>query len=137
MSRVVGRAGAIVALGVVGYALYLRSDAHRHGNPLFYRDGRPNLLGRAVGQVWSLVGGLGIGPSFFVSLETIGHRTGRTSAIPVVLADYAGERYVVSMLGERSRWVHNVRAAGGRAAIRHGQDARSRSSRSRLGRAPR
>ena len=34
---------------------------------------------------------------------------------------YGGRRYLVSMLGERSAWVHNVRAAGGRATIRHGR----------------
>jgi len=58
-------------------------------------------------------------PSFLVSLETTGYRTGRRHAIPVVLADHAGERYVVSMLGERSPWVRNIRAAGGRAVIKH------------------
>ncbi len=119
--RLLRLAGAILVLVVVAYAFYLRSDAHRYGNRLFYRDGRPNRLGRAVGRLWALVAGLGVGPSFFVSLETIGHRTGRKSAVPIVLADYRGARYLVSMLGERSPWVRNVRAAGGRAAIRHGQ----------------
>jgi hypothetical protein len=37
------------------------------------------------------------------------------------MADYQGERYLVSMLGERSNWVRNVRAAGGRAVLRHGR----------------
>jgi hypothetical protein len=32
----------------------------------------------------------------------------------------AGERYLVSMLGENVQWVENVRAAGGRAALRSG-----------------
>jgi deazaflavin-dependent oxidoreductase (nitroreductase family) len=56
-----------------------------------------------------------------VSLETSGARTGRRRSIPVVLADYDGERYIVSMLGERSPWVRNIRAAGGAAVIRHGR----------------
>lgn len=114
-------AGATAALVGIGYALYWRSDARRTGNRLFYRDGRPNGFGRAVGRLWSVIGGMGIGPSFFVSLETTGLRTGVRHAIPMVVADYGGERYLVSMLGERSPWVRNVRAAGGRAAIRHGQ----------------
>ena len=42
-------------------------------------------------------------------------------AIPVVLAEYGGERYIVSMLGERSPWVRNIRASGGRAVIKHGR----------------
>jgi hypothetical protein len=31
-----------------------------------------------------------------------------------------GERYLVSMLGEDTNWVRNVRAAGGKATLRHG-----------------
>ncbi|MDR3545475.1 MAG: nitroreductase/quinone reductase family protein [Candidatus Limnocylindrales bacterium] len=109
-------------LGLAGaYALYLRSATHRNGNRLFYRDGRPNLAGRAAGRAWAFAGGLGLGPSSLVALETTGHRSGRVSSIPIVLGEYQGERYVVSMLGERSPWVRNVRAAGGRAVIRHGR----------------
>jgi hypothetical protein len=37
------------------------------------------------------------------------------------MADWAGQWYLVSMLGERCNWVLNVRAAGGRAVIRHGR----------------
>ena len=37
---------------------------------------------------------------------------------PVVVADWQGERYLVSMLGEGANWVRNVRAAGGRAVLR-------------------
>lgn len=40
---------------------------------------------------------------------------------PVVMADYGGDWYLVSMLGENANWVRNVRAAGGRALIRHGE----------------
>jgi hypothetical protein len=32
-----------------------------------------------------------------------------------------GQRYLVSMLGEDVAWVRNVRAAGGRAVLRHGR----------------
>jgi hypothetical protein len=31
-----------------------------------------------------------------------------------------GERYLVSMLGEETNWVRNVRASGGKARLRHG-----------------
>jgi hypothetical protein len=37
-----------------------------------------------------------------------------------VVADYRGERYLVSMLGEGD-WVANVRAARGRAILHHGR----------------
>jgi hypothetical protein len=32
-----------------------------------------------------------------------------------------GERYLVSMLGEETNWVRNVRAAGGKARLGHGR----------------
>jgi hypothetical protein len=38
----------------------------------------------------------------------------------VVIADYEGECYLVSMLGKDANWVHNVQAAGGVAVLRHG-----------------
>jgi hypothetical protein len=37
-----------------------------------------------------------------------------------MVADYQGERYLVAMLGEGTNWVSNVRAAAGRAVLRHG-----------------
>jgi hypothetical protein len=118
--RAAGVLVAIVGLAAGAYAWYLRSEYHRQGNQLFYRDGRPNRLGRAFAGLWSVLAGSGMPPSFLVSLETKGYRTGRRRAIPVVLADYGGARYIVSMLGEHSPWVRNIRAADGRAVIKHG-----------------
>ena len=119
--RMIGR-GVVLGLGVIGaaYALYHRTAAYRRGNSLFYRDRRPNRAGRAFGNLWAAAADRGLTPSWVVALETVGHRTGRRTAIPLVLADHDGQQYVVSMLGERSPWVHNVRASGGRAVIRHG-----------------
>src|SRR6266496_5761311 len=115
-----GRTMLAVAVLIVAYAWYLRSDLHRHGNRLFYRNRRPNPVGRAVAQLSSAIYGTSVLPSFLVSLETIGHRTGRRHTIPVVLAEHAGDQFIVSMLGERSPWVRNIRHAGGRAFIKHG-----------------
>jgi hypothetical protein len=39
-----------------------------------------------------------------------------------MVADYEGERYLVSMLGEEANWVANVRAASGRVVLHHGRD---------------
>lgn len=108
------------AVLAAAYVAYLRSDAYRHGNRLFYRAGRPNEAGRLAGDAWAALAAVGLTPAYMVALETVGHRSGRRRSIPVVLADHEGGRYLVSMLGERSPWVHNIRAAGGRAAIRHG-----------------
>ena len=115
--------GIVLMLGTAGagYALYHRTDAYRHGNRLFYRAGRPNRAGRLFGDLWVAAADRGLTPTYLVSLETVGHRSGRRTAVPLVIADYDGGQYAVSMLGERSPWVRNVRAAGGQAVIRHGQ----------------
>jgi YceI-like domain len=42
-------------------------------------------------------------------------------AVPLIVADHGGDRYLVAMLGERADWAANVRAAGGRAVLRHGR----------------
>jgi deazaflavin-dependent oxidoreductase (nitroreductase family) len=111
----------LLGLGLVAYALYHRTRWYREGNRLFYANGRPNRAGKAFGDFWVKVSNAGLGPEFFVALETIGNKTGRHSSIPLVVADYDGAKYLVSMLGEHSPWVHNVRAAGGRAVLRHGE----------------
>jgi F420H(2)-dependent quinone reductase len=53
-----------------------------------------------------------------MTLEVLGRRSGRVVSVPVVVAEYDGERYLVSMLGDDVNWVRNVRAAGGRAVMR-------------------
>jgi hypothetical protein len=35
--------------------------------------------------------------------------------------EYEGDRYLVSMLGERTEWVRNARAANGEAVLRRGK----------------
>ena len=70
--------------------------------------------------------GAGIWPSRLATLEVRGRRSGRLISFPVVIADYEGGRYLVAMLGERANWVANVRAADGRAVLRHGRRERVR-----------
>lgn len=85
-----------------------------------YRGKRPNWLARLVNGAWARLAAAGIGPAQQVMLEVAGRRTGKTISFPVVVADYQGERYLVSMLGEGTNWVRNVRAASGHAVLRHG-----------------
>ncbi|MET8340345.1 nitroreductase/quinone reductase family protein [Streptosporangium canum] len=87
-----------------------------------YRGGRPNRLARAINRVWATVFAAGVlQPDRMVTLQVPGRRTGRVISFPLVVADYQGERYLVAMLGQNTNWVHNVRAAGGRAVLRHGR----------------
>jgi deazaflavin-dependent oxidoreductase (nitroreductase family) len=56
-----------------------------------------------------------------VTLEVTGRRSGQVISFPLVLVHIDGERYLVSMLGGEAAWVRNVRAAQGRARLRHGR----------------
>lgn len=124
MRRALGVAALLLGATIAGLVLaelaYQRTAAFRHGNRLYYRDGRATGPGRAFGRVWTTLASWRLTPPFVVGLETVGHRTGRISSIPVVLADVGGARYVVSMLGERPPWVRNVREADGYAVLRRG-----------------
>ncbi len=84
-----------------------------------YRGKRPGSAARLLNTVQAQLAAHGIGPSRVVTLDVRGRKTGRIISIPVVVADCDGERYLVSMLGENSAWVRNLRAAGGDAVIRH------------------
>ena len=85
-----------------------------------YAGGRPNRLARLLNRGWAAVYSTGMWPRRLNTLGLKGRRTGRRVSLPVVVADYEGERYLVSMLGEGAAWVLNVRAAQGRAVLRHG-----------------
>lgn len=86
----------------------------------FYRDGRPNRMARALDRCTAALYALGIAPNYLVTLEVRGRRSGRTIAVPLVMAVLGNERYLVSMLGA-GNWVRNVRAAGGEVVLRHGR----------------
>jgi F420H(2)-dependent quinone reductase len=87
----------------------------------FYAGGRPNWVARLLDRGTAALSARGIGPEHLVALEVPGRRSGRIVSLPLVVASVDGERYLVSMLGEGANWVHNVRAAGGEAALRHGR----------------
>lgn len=90
-----------------------------------YRGGRPNRLARAMNRFSAILHATGVlMPARLVTLEVRGRRSGRMISFPLVVADYQGERYLVSMLGDNANWVANVRAAKGHALLRHGRRER-------------
>jgi deazaflavin-dependent oxidoreductase (nitroreductase family) len=91
-----------------------------------YKGDRPNLIARALNRGWALIHSLGIAPNYFVTLEVVGRRSGRTISFPLVMVVVDRERYLVSMLGENASWVRNIRAADGYARLRHGRSERVR-----------
>jgi len=86
-----------------------------------YHGQRPNWIARTLNRLWAAIASAGAASSLgMATLEVTGRTSGRTIALPVVVAVVDGERYLASMLGEDTQWVKNVRAAGGRAALRSG-----------------
>jgi hypothetical protein len=85
-----------------------------------YRGQRPNWIARIANRAWAIVAAWGIASHDIVTLEVTGRTSGRIISLPVVLVVVGGERHLVAMLGDNSQWVHNVRAAGGRAVLRSG-----------------
>lgn len=87
----------------------------------FYRGWRPTRIGRLWSRVYAWVSGLGLVPRMLLTLQTNDRTSGRVNATILVVATYQDQRYLVSMLGEGSEWVQNVRAAGGKASIKRGR----------------
>jgi deazaflavin-dependent oxidoreductase (nitroreductase family) len=90
------------------------------GRRWLYRARRPQRLTRLVNAAQARLAAHGLGPARLVALEVTGRTSGKPVSFPVVVADLHGERYLVSMLGDNTNWVRNVRAAGGQAVLRHG-----------------
>lgn len=90
----------------------------RYREPGRYRP--PPMLHRWLSNVVGALAARGWSPANTVALEVPGRRSGRVRRTAVVLVEHDGRQFVVSLAGE-SQWVRNVRAAGGRVTLRHGQ----------------
>ena len=86
-----------------------------------YRRGHPNHRARVQNRACAIAFAAGILPRRAAALDIRGRRSGRVISVPVVVAGLEGERYLVAMLGQNANWVRNLRAAGGRAVLAHGQ----------------
>ena len=86
-----------------------------------YASGRPNAIARFQNRLSALAFSAGVLPRRAGTLEVRGRRSGKTVSFPVVIADYEGARYLVSMLGREANWVRNLEADHGRAELRHGR----------------
>ncbi|MEQ1830534.1 MAG: hypothetical protein ABL921_31550 [Pirellula sp.] len=87
----------------------------------FYRDWHPTRIGRIWSRAFAWVTGLGLMPRILLTLQVPDRNTGHLHETILVVANYQGQRYLVSMLGNGSEWVLNVRASGGKAMIKCGQ----------------
>jgi deazaflavin-dependent oxidoreductase (nitroreductase family) len=68
---------------------------------------------------------LGLAPSYAVTLEVRGRKSGIPRRTPVVQVNHRESSYIVALAGE-SDWVKNVRAANGEAVIRRRRSRRVR-----------
>lgn len=87
----------------------------------FYRDRRPTAVGRLWSRFYAWLVGLGILPPLLAALHVRDRHTGKTGGVVLVAVVYDGATYLVSMLGEGSEWVQNVRAAHGKAQLKRGK----------------
>jgi len=90
----------------------------------FYQDWRPTRLGRMWSRINAWIAGLGLTPNIVVALQARSRITGRLSSTVLVAVNYQGRRYLVSMLGNTSEWVQNIRATDGDAFIKRGRSRR-------------
>jgi hypothetical protein len=73
-----------------------------------------------INKGWAIVHSSGILPDYLVTLEVVGRKSGKTISFPLAMTVINKERYLVSMLGAEANWVRNLKAAEGRAVLRHG-----------------
>ncbi|HEY8789082.1 MAG TPA: nitroreductase/quinone reductase family protein [Actinopolymorphaceae bacterium] len=83
-----------------------------------YSDGRGNATAKRYARFWATVFRLGLPPRRWVTLEVPGRKTGTAMRVPLGMADWQDNWYLVSMLGD-CNWVRNVRAAQGHATLHH------------------
>jgi hypothetical protein len=103
--------------------MQLRKDPAEHSGYLryFYRNWRPTRVGRIWNAAVAWVSGLGLLPELVLTLQVKSRMSGRFGSTVLVGTTHDGQRYLVSMLGNGSEWVQNVRAAGGEALIKRGR----------------
>jgi hypothetical protein len=85
-----------------------------------YSGKRPNWIAKILNGAIANSASKSISPDGVVALEVIGRRSGRIVSFPLVMVTVDGQRYLVSMLGDNTQWVRNVRVAGGKAVLRSG-----------------
>jgi hypothetical protein len=95
--------------------------AERGGLRWCYRNWRPTLLGRISNQVWAWLTACGLLPPVLVTLQVADRRTGTQRSTVLAALEHEGSRFLVSMLGDASEWVQNIRAAAGKALIKRGR----------------
>jgi len=90
------------------------------GKQWLYRGQKPNWIAKFLNKRLAIRASRNATSNGIVALEVVGRKSGRIISFPLVMVTVDGQRYLASMLGENVQWVHNVRAAGGKAVLRSG-----------------
>lgn len=86
----------------------------------FYRDWRPTRLGRFWSSTIAWLSGIGLTPRILLTLQIKNRRSGKLESTILAVVNHQDQRFLVSMLGDDSEWVQNVRAADGEAFVKRG-----------------
>ena len=78
---------------------------------------KPSGVVKLMNGFFGFLASYGLMPSDSVQLQVKGRRSGQMRSVAVTWAEHDGQRYLVAPRGN-TEWARNVRAAGGRAAIR-------------------
>jgi deazaflavin-dependent oxidoreductase (nitroreductase family) len=81
---------------------------------------KPTAVAKFINSALRQVAALGLSPSDTVELQVRGRKSGRRRANVVTYVEHEGARYLAAPRGT-TEWVRNVRAAGGKAALKHGR----------------
>jgi hypothetical protein len=87
----------------------------------YYRNWRPTRWGRFSNGIWAWLTARGLLPPVLVTLQVADRTDGAQRSTVLAVVEHEGSRYLVSMLGDMSEWVRNIRAAAGRAVIKRGR----------------
>jgi hypothetical protein len=98
-----------------------RDPAERGYLRFFYRNWRPALLAKVWNGAFAWLAGLGLLPQILLTLQVKSRRSDRLYSTVLAAVNYGGQRYLVSMPGNASNWVQDVRAAQGKAFIKRGR----------------
>jgi deazaflavin-dependent oxidoreductase (nitroreductase family) len=74
-----------------------------------------------INRITASLSAHGLTPPILVTLQVRGRNSGQLHSSVLVSATHNDQCYLVSMLGDRSEWVQNVRAAGEAAFIKRGR----------------
>lgn len=119
----------LLLLGLIaGFVAFGQLTVTRPFSRFFYPEGHPNRAALFVVRSWSWLVATGLVPAQWpgepvwgsTTIVVCGRRSGKEHTTIATWIEHEGDRYFVSMSGQDSDWVKNVRAAQGRAELRRG-----------------